>query len=328
MEKPDKKSDKTPDAHILKNYKLDHLLGEGAHGKVFLCHKIPSKKKKKSKKPPKQYAIKILNKKHILDKNEFEHTKAEKLVMKHVHHPFIVGLKYSFVTNKSLCFVMEFMKGGELFQHLKRMKRFTENQTKFIAACIILALGHLHNSGFIYRDLKPENVLFTEKGYVKLTDFGLAKCMKEESITTTFCGTPEYMSPEVILSRGCNRTVDWWALGILLYEMIYGIPPFYNKNVQQMYKNTVLKPLRFRNYAKLSKNGKDFLTKLLAKNPDERLGANAGSLEAMDHPWLKDFNWSSLMDQSLSPPYKPMKNLKDWKANFVDFTKKNLNDIR
>ena len=313
---------------ILKNYKLLQLLGEGAHGKVFLCQKVPKKEQRPSKKPPRQYAIKILSKKHILDKNELEHTKAEKLVMKHVHHPFIVSLKYSFVTKTSLCFVMEFMKGGELFQHLKRMKRFTENQTKFIAACIILALGHLHNSGFIYRDLKPENVLFTEQGYAKLTDFGLAKCMKEESIAMTFCGTPEYMSPEVILSRGCNRTVDWWALGVLLYEMVYGIPPFYDKNVQQMYKNTVLRPLKFRNYAKLSKNGKDFLTKLLAKNPDERLGAKAGSLEAMDHPWLKDFNWSGLMDQSLSPPYKPMKNRKNWTENFGEFTKKNIDQIR
>lgn len=313
---------------ILKNYRLIHLLGEGAHGKVFLCQKVLPKGVPSSKKSKKYYAIKLLDKKHIIDRNELEHTKAEKLVMKHVHHPFIVGLKYSFVTNNSICFVMEFMKGGELFQHLKRIKRFSENQTKFVAACIILALGHLHNHDYIYRDLKPENVLFTEKGYAKLTDFGLAKCLKEESLATTFCGTPEYMSPEVILNRGCNRTVDWWALGILLYEMVYGIPPFYDKNVQQMYKNTVLRPLQFRNYAKLSKEGKDFLTKLLAKNPNERLGFEAGSLEAMDHPWLKDFDWCSLMDQTLDPPYHPMKNRKDWKENFGEFTKKNINDIR
>ena len=313
---------------VMKNYRLLNLLGEGAHGKVFLCEKIPNPKSQKSKRPQKQYAIKILDKKQILDRNELEHTRAERLVMKHVHHPFIVGLKYSFVTKNSVCFVMEFMKGGELFQHLKRTKRFSEYQTKFIAACIILALGHLHNHDFIYRDLKPENVLFTEKGYAKLTDFGLAKCLKEDDLATTFCGTPEYMSPEVILDRGCNRTVDWWALGVLLYEMVYGIPPFYNKNVQEMYKDTVLKTLKFRNYAKLSKPGKDFLTKLLTKNPDERLGSKAGSLEVMDHPWLKDFDWSSIIDQSMEPPYKPMKNRKNWMENFGEFTKKNVANIR
>ena len=136
------------------------------------------------------------------------------------------------------------------------------------------------------------------------------------------------MSPEVILNRGCNRTVDWWALGTLLYEMIYGIPPFYDRNVQQMYKNIVLDELKFRSYSKLSKEGKDFISKLLTKNPEFRLGAEAGSLEAMDHPWLKDLDWSSLMEQSLIPPYNPMKNRKDWMENFGEFTKKNIKDIR
>lgn len=313
---------------IIKNYKLIHLLGEGAHGKVFLCEKISSNSHNSSSKKKKFYAIKILDKKHIIDKNELEHTKAEKIIMKHIHHPFIISLKYSFVTQKSICFVMEFMKGGELFQHLRRVKRFSEKQTKFIAGCIILALGHLHNYDYIYRDLKPENVLFTESGYAKLTDFGLAKNLKNESLATTFCGTPEYMSPEVILNRGCNRTVDWWALGTLLYEMVYGIPPFYDRNVQEMYKKIVLNELKFKNYAKFSNEGKDFITKLLSKNPNNRLGAEAGSLEIMDHPWLKDMDWSSLMEQSLESPYNPMKNRKDWMENFGEFTKKNINEIR
>lgn len=314
--------------HMIKNYKLLRLLGEGAHGKVFLCEKIASSLNYSSSKKNKLYAMKILDKKHIIDKNELEHTKAEKVVMKHVIHPFIINLKCSFVTQKSICFVMEFMKGGELFQHLQRVKRFSENQTKFIAGCIILALGHLHNCDYIYRDLKPENILFTESGYAKLTDFGLAKNLKNTSLATSFCGTPEYMSPEVILNKGYNRTVDWWALGTLLYEMIFGIPPFYDRNIQEMYKKIVMDELEFKKYTKCSDEGKDFIRRLLVKDPNNRLGAEAGSLEAMDHPWLKDMDWSSLIEQSLSSPYNPIKNKKNWKKNFGEFTKRNMNEIK
>ena len=151
------------------------------------------------------------------------------------------------------------MKGGELFQHLRKCKQFSEKQTKFIAACIVLALGHLHNQNYIYRDLKPENVLLDENGFAKLTDFGLAKFLKKNDQAMTFCGTPEYLSPEVILDKGCNRPADWWALGILIYEMIFGIPPFYSSNVDKMYRRTILKKLKFKKYVDCSDECKDFL---------------------------------------------------------------------
>lgn len=126
---------------------------------------------------------------------------------------------------------MEFMAGGELFQHLRKFKRFNEQQAKFYAACIAMALGHLHNKNYIYRDLKLENLLLDSDGYAKLTDFGLAKFIEKEEKALTFCGTPEYLCPEVILGQGHNRPADWWALGILIYEMLHGIPPFYSSNV-------------------------------------------------------------------------------------------------
>lgn len=130
---------------------------------------------------------------------------------------------------------MNLMRGGDLFHHLKKNKKFSENETKFIIACIVTALGYLHNRDIIYRDLKPENILFDHKGYVYLCDFGLAKILKNSDTANTFCGTPEYLAPERILDRGCSRTGDWWSLGVLTYELLYGIPPFYSKDKKEMF---------------------------------------------------------------------------------------------
>ena len=290
------------------DFELIKSIGKGAHGKVLLCEKKFGKKE--------LYAMKIIKKKHIIEKNQLEHTKAEKIILSHVNHPFLISLKYSFQSQNKLYFIMEFMKGGELFQHLKRIKQFSEKQTKFISACLIMALGHLHNKNYIYRDLKPENVLLDNKGYAKLTDFGLAKFIKKSDIANTFCGTPEYMAPEVILGKGCNRPADWWALGVLLYEMIYGIPPFYSTDVQKMYKRTIIRKLKFKKYCSVSKNCEDFLSGLLMKNPEKRLGAMADSLEVMSHPWFDDFDWTSLMNKTLVPDYNPMEKTKNWEDNF------------
>jgi serum/glucocorticoid-regulated kinase 2 len=297
-----KKTITKSDFELLKN------IGKGAHGKVLLCEEKFGKKE--------LYAMKILKKSHIIEKNQLEHTKAEKIVLSHVNHPFLISLKHSFQSSNKIYFIMEFMKGGELFQHLKRVKQFSEEETKFIAGCVILALGHLHNKNYIYRDLKPENVLLDCKGYAKLTDFGLAKFIDKTDVASTFCGTPEYMAPEVILGKGCNRPADWWSLGVLLYEMIFGIPPFYSTDVQTMYKRTIVNKLKFKKYSKISVECEDFLRKLLMKKPNERLGSMADSLEVMSHPWFLDFDWQLLMDKRLEPVYNPMKDIKNWEDNF------------
>lgn len=301
------------------DFELLKVLGKGAHGKVLLCEKKQEKGK--------LYAMKILKKQHIIEAKQLEHTKAENLILSSETHPFLVSLKYAFQTDEKIYFIMEFMKGGELFQHLKRVFKFSEEQTKFIAACLILAIGHLHNNDYIYRDLKPENVLLDERGYAKLTDFGLAKSLKLQELAKTFCGTPEYLSPEVILDKGCNRPADWWSLGILIYEMIFGIPPFYSKNVQKMYKNTVINPLKFKSDTHCSDAAKDFIFGLLTKDPEKRLGSLAGSLELMHHPWFQDFDWVKLINQQLIPPYNPSSGDRDWVANFdPDFTKEKPSD--
>ena len=295
-----------PDMSI-DDFELLKLLGKGAFGKVFLVQK---------KDDEKMYAIKVLKKTSIIELNQLEHTKAEKMILSHVNHQFLVSLVYAFQTPEKLYFVMEFMKGGELYQHLLKLDRFTEHQAKFYAACITLALGHLHNNDYIYRDLKLENILLDDQGYAKLTDFGLAKFVKSDEKALTFCGTPEYLSPELLLGHGHNRPADWWSLGVLIYEMLYGVPPFYSSNVQNMYKKIVREQVVFRPEVNVSDLGKDLINKLLLKDQGVRLGSQADSLEVLSHPWFADLDWTKILGRQLEAPFKPKVDGDEWMKNF------------
>ena len=309
-----KKEKKDEQDICIEDFELLKILGKGAFGKVILAQKKDTKK---------TYAIKVLNKKHIIEQDQLDHTKAEKMILSHVNHPFLVGLDYAFQTHEKLYFVLQFMKGGELFQHLRRLKRFPEVQAKFYAASIVLGLGHLHNKNYIYRDLKLENLLLDEKGYAMLTDFGLAKFIKAEEKALTFCGTPEYLSPEVILGKGHNRPTDWWSLGILIYEMIFGLPPFYNSNMQAMYRKIIREEVVFKPGVPVSANAKDIILKLLDKNPEKRFGSNADSLEVMSHPFFADIDFDLLTAKNLKAPFLP--DLQNWEKNFdKDFISEEL----
>ena len=291
----------------LEDFELLKVLGKGAFGKVVLAQKKENKK---------YYAIKILIKKKIIEMDQMEHTKAEKMILQHINHPFLVGLEYAFQTDERLYFVLQFMQGGELFQHLRKQKRFPESQTKFYAACIALGIGHLHNKNYIYRDLKLENLLLDDKGYVMLTDFGLAKFIGSSDKALTFCGTPEYLAPEVILGKGHNRPADWWAFGILIYEMIFGIPPFYSSNVQNMYKRAVKEPVAFKQGIEVSSECKDLIVKLLDKDQKTRFGSASDSLEILSHDWFKDIDLTKLLEKKLKSPFQP--DLLNWEKNFDD----------
>lgn len=180
--------------------------------------------------------MKCIRKDVVIEHESVESLAVEKLILLQVNHPFIIGMDYVFQKAYRIYFIMDFIQGGELFKHLSEQKRFDEAKTKFYAAQIALALGYLHDSKIIYRDLKPENILLNKDGYIMLADFGLAKILQDDTQEpNSFCGTPEYLSPEMIVGSGHDYTVDWWALGILIYEMIIGIPPFYNQNKHQMY---------------------------------------------------------------------------------------------
>ena len=200
------------------DFQMLQKIGEGNYAVVLLV---------RQKGTGEYLAMKILNKNMLIERDEVEHTRTERAVLGLADHPFLVKMKYAFQTQEKLYLVMNFANGGELFSHLKKEKRFNEERARFYAAEIALGIQYLHDQGIIYRDLKPENVLLDAEGHVVLTDFGLSKSLRGESDRTrTFCGTPEYLAPEILLNQGHGKPVDWWSFGTLLYEMIVGIPPY------------------------------------------------------------------------------------------------------
>jgi len=246
----------------------------------------------------------------IFARKQVEHTRAERKVLEGFQHPFLMGLRFAFQTNSKLYLVMDFYKGGELFFHLRKVKRFTEDQARLFVAEVALALGHLHSKGFIYRDLKPENILMNEDGHVCLTDFGLAKELSSDTqVAKSFVGTPEYLAPEMIQSLGHTKTVDWWCLGILLYELTVGITPFYSGNVDEMYHKIVHAKIRFP--PRLSDECKALISALLKRNPSERLGADFDVEEIKKHKFFAKLDWELLMKKEVEPLYKPQVSSKD-----------------
>lgn len=213
------------------------VLGRGAYGKVFLAELQISNKK--------LYAVKCIRKDMLLEMNYIKNTLLEKNIMLEVDHPFLITLDYVFQDELRLYFVMPFVRGGELYKVFCKQRRFPEDVVKFYAAQIVLALGYLHSKGIVHRDLKLENVMVDQDGYLRLIDYGMAKMLKDDQEAQTFCGTSEYLAPEIISKIGYDKSVDWWALGILMYEMLIGVTPFFNKNRNLVYMRIVSKDLIF-----------------------------------------------------------------------------------
>ena len=204
------------------------------------------------------YAMKVLRKEAIIARKQVDHTRAEKAILQKIRHPFIVKLNYAFQTEDKLYMVLDFVNGGELFFHLKNEGKFSEERIRLYAAEISLALNHLHSMDIVYRDLKPENILIDSDGHICITDFGLSKeITPEEGATHTFCGTPEYLAPEVLKGQGHGCPVDWWSLGTLIYEMFTGLPPFYSQNINIMYQKILNGELRFPDF--MSPDASDLL---------------------------------------------------------------------
>lgn len=213
----------------------------------------------------------------------------------------------AFQTENKLFLVLDYCSGGELFFHLGKVGRFPEARAKFYSAQIILALEYIHQKDIIYRDLKPENVLLDALGNVKLTDFGLSKEGVSDHSTgaTSFCGTPEYIAPEVLLRKGHGRAVDWWSLGALLYEMISGLPPFYSRNRETMFEKIMNAVLVFPPF--MSESAKDLLSKLLVRDPQLRLGSSElDAIELKEHAFFVDVDFEGLASGAIIPPWTPL----------------------
>jgi serum/glucocorticoid-regulated kinase 2 len=278
----------------IEDFELLKVVGKGSFGKVMQVRKKDTNR---------IYALKTIRKAHIISRSEVAHTLAERSVLAQINNPFIVPLKFSFQSPEKLYFVLAFVNGGELFHHLQKEHRFDVNRSRFYTAELLCALECLHGFSVIYRDLKPENILLDYQGHIALCDFGLCKLdMKDEDRTNTFCGTPEYLAPELLMGQGYNKTVDWWTLGVLLYEMLTGLPPFYDENTNEMYRKILSEPLHFSDVVPPA--AKDLLTKLLNRNPEERLGAN-GSAEIKAHPFFHAIDWRKLLQRKYEPTFKP-----------------------
>uniref|UniRef100_A0A4W5QHU4 Serine/threonine-protein kinase Sgk1 n=1 Tax=Hucho hucho TaxID=62062 RepID=A0A4W5QHU4_9TELE len=272
------------------------VIGKGSFGKVLLA---------KRKLDGKYYAIKVLQKRVILNRREQKHIMAERnVLLKNMKHPFLVGLHYSFQTTDKLYFVLDFVNGGELFFHLQKEQTFPEPRAKFYIAEMASALGYLHSLNIVYRDLKPENILLDSEGHIVLTDFGLCKeGISQAETTSTFCGTPEYLAPEVLRKQPYDNTVDWWCLGSVLYEMLFGLPPFYSRDTHEMYDNILHKPLMMRPGA--SNTAWSLLQALLEKDGTHRLGSRDDFNDIKAHYFFSEINWVDLEQRKVPPPFTP-----------------------
>ena len=278
---------------VLDDFVMLKTVGKGSFGKVVMVRK---------KDDQRIYAMKILKKEMVLKRRQYEHTLSERRILENIDHPFIVSLRFAFQTEHKLYMVFDFFNGGELYHYLSEGGKFGEERARFYAAEIISALDYLHQRGIVYRDLKPENLILDAQGHIRITDFGLSKENVEGDTITSICGTPEYLAPEILRKRPYGIAVDWWSLGTLLFEMIAGLPPFYDRNRPAMYKKILEAPLI--PPPDMSPEAVDLCSKMLIREPTARLGYR-GAEEIKRHPFFATLDWNKLERKEYTPPWVP-----------------------
>ncbi|PWN36134.1 camp-dependent protein kinase catalytic subunit [Meira miltonrushii] len=300
--------------HSLSQYEPLETLGTGTFGRVLLV-----RLRSGSKSDPKNYyALKVLNKLDVIRLKQITHTNNERDILSKVHHPFIVDLHCTYQDEKNCYMLMEYVVGGEVFSHLRKARRFTVDVTRFYISCLILALAHLHSEKILYRDLKPENLLLDRQGYIKITDFGFAKSLHKTGRTWTLCGTPEYLSPEVIQSQGQSFASDYWALGILMYEMLCGFPPFYDKTPFGTYEKILQANIVFPKHVDAC--SRDLIQSFLKRDVTKRLGNLSGGVnDVIRHPWFEGVDWQALLAKRIPAPIIPVQSHAGDCANFQKY---------
>jgi len=282
-------------AWTIKDFDLRATVGTGTFGRVRVV-----KIKENPDRTP--LALKIMKKSEVIRLKQVEHVKAETQILSVIEHPFIVNLLTTFQDAKRLFIVLEFVNGGELFSYLRKEGRLPNDDARFWAGEIILAFAYLHSESVVYRDLKPENLLIDCEGHVKITDFGFAKVVEDR--TWTLCGTPEYLAPEIIQSKGHGRAVDWWALGILIFEMLAGYPPFYDENPFGIYQKVLAGKIDFPRHFDVK--AKDLIKRLLTHDKAKRFGClKNGAEDIKKHKWYKGVDWEQLYARVAKAPWVP-----------------------
>lgn len=271
-----------------KSFDILEILGHGAFGKVFKC---------KLKSQENVYAMKVLKKAFLYRNKHLKYAITECNILKLANHPFVIKMHFSFQTPENLYMILDYCGGCDLAYHLNKKQLFEENEARFFIAEIILAIEYVHSLDVIYRDLKPENILIDSEGHCRLADFGLAKeNVGEKEFAKSFCGSPAYLPPEMLHSKGVSKPADIYQIGAVLYEFLVGFPPYYTENIKELYNSIRSAKLQVPKY--ISREGKDLLNQLLNKRPDKRITID----KVKQHEFFKGLDWEKLSRREIPPP--------------------------
>ncbi|CAD8180468.1 unnamed protein product [Paramecium pentaurelia] len=278
----------------LGEYDIMNTLGTGSFGRVRLA---------KQKSNNKYVALKMLKKIEILRLKQVDHIISEFNILKQIKHPFLIEMSGYTQDERYLYFVLEYIQGGELFTYLRNAGTVQNEEAQFYSAQVVLMFEYLHTKNIVYRDLKPENLLVQSDGYLKLTDFGFAKVVEDR--TYTLCGTPEYLAPEILLNKGHSKPVDWWCLGIFIYEMLAGIDPFNDEDPMAIYQKILKGKVKFpRNF---DNEAKSLVKHLLEQDVTKRFGnLKNGVDDIKSHKWYETLNWKDIINKKIKPQYIPV----------------------
>lgn len=288
------------------DYDRIKAISSGAYGEVYLVRERDTFIYR---------AMKVVEKSVVVERKHVKYMIMERKVLNSISHVFLINLEASFKDNVYLYFILPFINGGELFTIIQKYGGLSENLGKFYAAQLVIGVEYLHHCSVIHRDIKPENILICQNGYLKLCDFGFCKLVKKK--TWTLCGTPEYIAPEIIHAKGYAFPVDWWAMGVLIYEMSLGYPPFIDSNANKLYEKII--EARFTCPDTLSGDCKALIKSLLQMDPNKRLGSlTAGTYDIKTHAWFKGIDWQMLQLQRIPSPYTPVCETPADTSNFPD----------